>query len=145
MVGTVQIGTPPQDFPVVFNTESGLTWVPSTKCHSSECRSNGHDLFDPEKSSTAYNMHKKESIDYGNGQCIDVELYTVSFLCLCVCALKIYEKKISFVFLFFATHIYRKQSALPVFPSRTNCLALHTAYLTLATINMASSIEFSKP
>lgn len=50
--------------------------MPSTKCHSSECRSNGHDLFDPEKSSTADNLHKKESINYGNGQCIDVELYT---------------------------------------------------------------------
>ncbi|KAI9497782.1 aspartic peptidase domain-containing protein [Zychaea mexicana] len=76
LVGTVQIGSPAQEFHVMFDTSSSLSWVPSTKCHSSACRDYGHAPYDAEGSSTAFSLNQKRSIRFDDHKCVDVELYT---------------------------------------------------------------------
>ncbi|XP_008702264.2 chymosin-like [Ursus americanus] len=63
--GKISIGTPPQEFTVVFDTGSSDLWVPSVYCKSYACQS--HHRFDPAKSSTFQNLNKPLSIQYGTG------------------------------------------------------------------------------
>uniref|UniRef100_A0A8D1A1P7 Peptidase A1 domain-containing protein n=1 Tax=Sus scrofa TaxID=9823 RepID=A0A8D1A1P7_PIG len=49
-VGNISIGTPPQQFSVVFDTGSSDTWVPSIYCQSMACVT--HNTFDPFQSTT---------------------------------------------------------------------------------------------
>ncbi|XP_070283352.1 pepsin F-like [Myotis yumanensis] len=49
-VGTISIGTPPQEFKVIFDTGSVDFWVPSIYCFSPACVT--HKTFDPLRSST---------------------------------------------------------------------------------------------
>ncbi|XP_002751243.1 chymosin [Callithrix jacchus] len=63
--GKIYIGTPPQEFTVVFDTGSSDLWVPSVYCNSVACQN--HHRFDPSKSSTFQNMDKSLSIQYGTG------------------------------------------------------------------------------
>ncbi|XP_008066666.1 chymosin [Carlito syrichta] len=63
--GKISIGTPPQEFTVVFDTGSSDLWVPSVDCNSDACQN--HHRFDPSKSSTFQNMDKSLSIQYGTG------------------------------------------------------------------------------
>ncbi|XP_040854758.1 chymosin-like [Ochotona curzoniae] len=63
--GKIQIGTPPQEFTVLFDTGSSDLWVPSIYCKSEACKT--HKRFDPAKSSTFKDMDKHLSIQYGTG------------------------------------------------------------------------------
>nr|XP_060627529.1 embryonic pepsinogen-like [Anolis sagrei ordinatus] len=63
--GTVYIGTPPQEFTVVFDTGSSNLWVPSTYCSDAPCQN--HPRFDPSQSSTFQNTQQTMSIEYGTG------------------------------------------------------------------------------
>ncbi|XP_059958712.1 pepsin A-like [Mesoplodon densirostris] len=63
--GTISIGTPPQDFTVIFDTGSSNLWVPSTYCTSSACTN--HKRFNPQKSSTFKGTSQTVSIAYGTG------------------------------------------------------------------------------
>ncbi|XP_022352882.1 chymosin-like [Enhydra lutris kenyoni] len=63
--GKIYIGTPPQEFTVVFDTGSSDLWVPSVYCKSYACRN--HHRFDPAKSSTFQNLNEPLSIQYGTG------------------------------------------------------------------------------
>eukprot|EP00468_Gymnochlora_sp_CCMP2014_P006356 CAMPEP_0167749610 /NCGR_PEP_ID=MMETSP0110_2-20121227/5509_1 /TAXON_ID=629695 /ORGANISM="Gymnochlora sp., Strain CCMP2014" /LENGTH=1527 /DNA_ID=CAMNT_0007634795 /DNA_START=1067 /DNA_END=5650 /DNA_ORIENTATION=- len=67
--GAVHVGTPPQQFRMVFDTGSANIWVPSIDCVSLACAF--HNVFDPKKSST-YNKKvpgfpRELEIHYGSG------------------------------------------------------------------------------
>ncbi|CAO2599661.1 CYM, partial [Lemmus lemmus] len=64
--GTIYIGTPPQEFTVVFDTGSSELWVPSVYCSSRVCRK--HHRFDPSKSFTFQNLSKPLFVQYGTGR-----------------------------------------------------------------------------
>ncbi|XP_009947495.1 PREDICTED: embryonic pepsinogen-like [Leptosomus discolor] len=63
--GTISIGTPPQDFTVVFDTGSSNLWVPSISCTSLACQN--HQMFNPSQSSTYKSTGQNLSIHYGTG------------------------------------------------------------------------------
>ncbi|XP_006875106.1 PREDICTED: pepsin F-like [Chrysochloris asiatica] len=64
-IGTIGIGTPPQDFDVIFDTGSTDLWVPSIYCFSPACTN--HNAFNPLLSSTYQFLGQSISITYGTG------------------------------------------------------------------------------
>ncbi|XP_036115558.1 pepsin F-like [Molossus molossus] len=64
-VGTISIGTPPQEFKVIFDTGSADLWVPSIYCSSPACAT--HRTFHPGKSSTFLSTGRPISLHYGSG------------------------------------------------------------------------------
>ncbi|NWI71694.1 PEPE protein, partial [Todus mexicanus] len=63
--GTISIGTPPQDFTVVFDTGSSNLWVPSVSCTSPACEN--HQMFNSSQSSTYKSTGRHLAIQYGTG------------------------------------------------------------------------------
>ncbi|XP_015682377.1 gastricsin-like, partial [Protobothrops mucrosquamatus] len=63
--GEISIGTPPQNFMVLFDTGSSNLWVPSIYCQSQSC--SNHALFNPSQSSTYSSNGQTFSIQYGSG------------------------------------------------------------------------------
>uniref|UniRef100_A0A8C8RPK3 pepsin A n=1 Tax=Pelusios castaneus TaxID=367368 RepID=A0A8C8RPK3_9SAUR len=63
--GTISIGTPGQEFTVVFDTGSSNLWVPSVYCSSTAC--SNHSRFNPADSSTYHATNQNLSIEYGSG------------------------------------------------------------------------------
>ncbi|KAK2506524.1 hypothetical protein MC885_005881 [Smutsia gigantea] len=77
--GKIYIGTPPQEFTVVFDTGSSDLWVPSVYCKSDACQN--HHRFDPSKSSTFQTMGEPLSVQYSRGTMRGVMGFdTVTFL-----------------------------------------------------------------
>uniref|UniRef100_A0A8C6E476 Peptidase A1 domain-containing protein n=1 Tax=Moschus moschiferus TaxID=68415 RepID=A0A8C6E476_MOSMO len=64
-VGNITIGTPPQEFQVVFDTGSSELWVPSIFCNSTACSTQVR--FRHLESSTFRPTQKTFSITYGSG------------------------------------------------------------------------------
>uniref|UniRef100_A0A8C9C668 Peptidase A1 domain-containing protein n=1 Tax=Phocoena sinus TaxID=42100 RepID=A0A8C9C668_PHOSS len=67
-VGNISVGTPPQQFKVLFDTGSGDLWVPSIYCYSRPCRT--HKLFNPHTSTTFRLWGRPIDLIYGSGRII---------------------------------------------------------------------------
>ncbi|XP_040841210.1 cathepsin E isoform X2 [Ochotona curzoniae] len=63
--GTISIGSPPQNFTVIFDTGSSNLWVPSVYCTSPACQT--HPQFRPSQSNTYSEVGTPFSIAYGTG------------------------------------------------------------------------------
>ncbi|KAF1525097.1 Pepsin A, partial [Eudyptes schlegeli] len=63
--GTISIGTPAQEFTVIFDTGSSNLWVPSVYCSSKSC--SNHKRFNPADSSTFISTNDSLYIAYGTG------------------------------------------------------------------------------
>jgi len=64
-VGTVSIGTPPQNFLVIYDTGSSNLWVPGVKCTDKGC--SGKNTYDSSKSPSYVANGESISIQYGTG------------------------------------------------------------------------------
>ncbi|KAM6295303.1 gastricsin [Aegotheles albertisi] len=63
--GEISIGTPPQNFLVLFDTGSSNLWVPSTYCQTPACYN--HAKFNPDQSSTFISSGQSYTLSYGSG------------------------------------------------------------------------------
>ncbi|KAF7456227.1 putative aspartyl proteinase (eimepsin) [Cryptosporidium felis] len=69
--GKIQIGTPPREFVVIFDTGSSSVWIPSIECKHKGCEP--HNKYDPSLSSTFQKLgdgSMETYIQYGTGSCV---------------------------------------------------------------------------
>ncbi|XP_063301199.1 cathepsin E-like [Pelobates fuscus] len=68
--GEISVGTPPQNFTVIFDTGSSNFWIPSSYCASEACEV--HKKFKSYKSTSYVHGGKSFSIHYGTGQLVGI-------------------------------------------------------------------------
>ncbi|XP_057583145.1 pregnancy-associated glycoprotein 2-like [Hippopotamus amphibius kiboko] len=67
-IGNITIGTPPQEFRVIFDTGSADLWVPSIHCSSPSCRK--RKFFDSQLSATYRSLDLKLNLKYRSGKMV---------------------------------------------------------------------------
>lgn len=65
-VGRIQVGSPPQEFDVIFDTGSSNLWINSDKCLSEACMI--HKRFHPKLSSTYKALNLEMNVQFGTGR-----------------------------------------------------------------------------
>lgn len=65
-VGTIAVGTPPQDFKVIFDTGSSNLWINSDECNSLACQV--HREFHPRHSSSYRKLDIDMNVQFGTGE-----------------------------------------------------------------------------
>lgn len=61
----MSLGTPPQEFELLFDTGSSWLWVPDTTCEACQA----HHTFNPALSSTYQTNKEYIHLEYGKGSC----------------------------------------------------------------------------
>ncbi|GAA5796570.1 hypothetical protein HPULCUR_001942 [Helicostylum pulchrum] len=62
--GTVQIGNPPQNFTMAFDTSTGYSWVTGIQCTDTNCEERSP--YDPRNSTTVISTNQNYTMNYGD-------------------------------------------------------------------------------